>query len=1413
MPAIRTILLILFIATAGASYSQRPRLILPVGHVGGVDVSFSPDGKKILSLGDDGTAKIWDAFTGLMLADLVGHTAKIYNARYTPAGNKIITTSGDNTVKIWTATGELLRTLVPNRGNTAFFKFHNDGSQLILEHNNELKWELTIWEIASGKLLGVIDESRSRSIDGKTIGYPPQPLFFSPNGKFIARADNYKLSQDSVIIVITDVLSGKKLDTLEGFFPNFKSAQYSPDGKTILAIGARTYTRWGEVEKSPFIVKWDVSTGKLLNRLILDDQESYTYRLIQPGYDGKTVVSITSDSSRIETVKGWDITSGALLYSIIAQEESKTTYLFGPDNKTILIIDKDDSTAKIWDLASGQLLNNWSKSTPWKNNSYFLGKDKKFVAVMDDKAVKIWDMISGKLLHSLAHAAKVNSIQFGDGDKTLTVITGDNKINLWDIIPGKLLRSSVQGDDKVSAIQISPDKKYLAIVTKHTSVRDDEEEDELMGIVTVWDIFSPDSSWSFKIADKDVGVKFSPDSKSLVINYTDKKNEEDIVEIREVQTGRKRTNFRGNAAYVNSAVFSPDEKKILTTSFDNTAKIWNTNTGHFLFALKGHKGIVNSAQFSPACPDDPIGGKHIITASDDSTAKVWDAGAGVLLFTLAGHTGSVSSSQFSADGKRIVTSSDSGNKIWDAFTGKLLRTFGDDGNEHTRFSPDGKYILANATLWDAKTGKRLFDLDWHNGAINSTRFSPDSKFIITASADKTAKLWSTEYGDLIYSLNDHTEEVVFASFDETGKKIITASLDNTVKVWDAKTGSQERCIDLGPNIIAKDIQSKGDFLLCVSGGAEIKIIQFATGEPLYSFFAVDSTNYLVADKNNHYDGTEGARKLLYFVCEDEVIELDRVKDQLWVPNLAERIMKGDSINAKSLDELDICGLTPLVEDIKDNEKEYHFKILPRHGGLGETVLFVNGIETKRYKRADLKNNGGLYELLVKKEELKNYFIPGKENTVTVKAYTADNAISSRGIIITSTDTTQTNSIAPNLYAVMVGVSDYKGDELDLKYAAKDATDISNAIAVASRKLLNDDGKEHVFMYDLTTATEHYQLPEKNSIKKTLEEIGKKAIANDILLIFFAGHGVMRGNTDKKQFYFLTADASMSSSIDATADVGISTDELTEWMKPANIKAQKRILIFDACNSGQAVNDLVKIGKPEQGYRAARNDEKGQQVKAIERLNNQSGLFILAASASDQNAYEMGRYSQGLLTYSLLKAIKQQPEILETGKYLDVNNWLNAAKKTVSNLTEETGARQEPQINASNNFNIGMVDDDVRSKIILSSEKPLFARSNFRNTDTRTDNLKFRSAIDKELMSISSRGAHGAITYSADYEGSDAYSLTGDYKISGDKITVSVLLTKGGTEILYSFEKAGNSSDLNALVISITGAALDWLKTH
>ncbi len=67
-----------------------------------------------------------------------------------------------------------------------------------------------------------------------------------------------------------------------------------------------------------------------------------------------------------------------------------------------------------------------------------------------------------------------------------------------------------------------------------------------------------------------------------------------------------------------TAVFSPDGKRILTASDDKTARIWNADGSGQPIILRGHEDAVSSAVFSPD-------GKHVLTASRDSTARIWNA--------------------------------------------------------------------------------------------------------------------------------------------------------------------------------------------------------------------------------------------------------------------------------------------------------------------------------------------------------------------------------------------------------------------------------------------------------------------------------------------------------------------------------------------------------------------------------------------------------------------------------------------------------------------------------------------------------------------------------------------------------------------------------------------------------------------
>jgi hypothetical protein len=117
--------------------------------------------------------------------------------------------------------------------------------------------------------------------------------------------------------------------------------------------------------------------------------------------------------------------------------------------------------------------------------------------------------------------------------------------------------------------------------------------------------------------------------------------------------------LKGHSGRVIVAAFSPDGRRIVAASDDNSARLWDAATGQQIPALQGHSGPVWSASFSPD-------GQRIVTASSDNSARLWDAATGKEIATLQGHTDSILSAAFGPDGERIVTASwDHTARLWD----------------------------------------------------------------------------------------------------------------------------------------------------------------------------------------------------------------------------------------------------------------------------------------------------------------------------------------------------------------------------------------------------------------------------------------------------------------------------------------------------------------------------------------------------------------------------------------------------------------------------------------------------------------------------------------------------------------------------------------------------------------------------
>jgi WD40 repeat protein len=105
--------------------------------------------------------------------------------------------------------------------------------------------------------------------------------------------------------------------------------------------------------------------------------------------------------------------------------------------------------------------------------------------------------------------------------------------------------------------------------------------------------------------------------------------------------------------------FSPNGKRLVTTSDDNTAMIWDLKTGDLLTQPLKHHANVLFAVFSP-------NGRLVVTAGEDNCARVWDPTTGEPLTPPLRFTGVVHDAEFAADSSQVSVTNTEGTKwTWD----------------------------------------------------------------------------------------------------------------------------------------------------------------------------------------------------------------------------------------------------------------------------------------------------------------------------------------------------------------------------------------------------------------------------------------------------------------------------------------------------------------------------------------------------------------------------------------------------------------------------------------------------------------------------------------------------------------------------------------------------------------------------
>lgn len=184
-------------------------------------VSFSADGKCIVSGSADKTIRIWDVDTGeLVVGPLEGHTYSVRSVGFSPDGKYVVSGSDDKTIRIWNAkTGESI--CEPIYGHTHVVRsvsFSPDGEKVVSGSNDGT---VRVWYVATAEPIG--EPFRGHTDWVTSVGV-------SPDGNRIVSGS------DDGTIRIWSVHTGETIaGPLYGHSGFIMSVAFSPDGKQVVS--------------------------------------------------------------------------------------------------------------------------------------------------------------------------------------------------------------------------------------------------------------------------------------------------------------------------------------------------------------------------------------------------------------------------------------------------------------------------------------------------------------------------------------------------------------------------------------------------------------------------------------------------------------------------------------------------------------------------------------------------------------------------------------------------------------------------------------------------------------------------------------------------------------------------------------------------------------------------------------------------------------------------------------------------------------------------------------------------------------------------------------------------------------------------------------------------------------------------
>jgi hypothetical protein len=316
-------------------------------------VAFSPDGKKIVTAGLDGTARLWSAETGAPIGEPMRHENGVGAVAFSPDGRRVLTGSYDETARLWSAeTGAPIGEPMRHSDWVLAVAFSPDGRRVLTSSPDTTA---RLWSAETGAPIA----EPMRHEDSVLA------VAFSPDGRCVLTGSSDKTAR------LWNAETGASIGEPMRHEGSVLAVAFSPDGRRILT-GSSDKTAW----------VWSAETGAPIGEAVRHDGK---VRAVAFGPDGRRVLTGSSD----KTARLWNAETGAPIGKPMRHKGRVRAVAFSLDGRRVLT-GSDDKTARVWNAETGAPIGEPMRNSDWVRAVAFSPDGRRLLTWSDDNTARLW---------------------------------------------------------------------------------------------------------------------------------------------------------------------------------------------------------------------------------------------------------------------------------------------------------------------------------------------------------------------------------------------------------------------------------------------------------------------------------------------------------------------------------------------------------------------------------------------------------------------------------------------------------------------------------------------------------------------------------------------------------------------------------------------------------------------------------------------------------------------------------------------------------------------------------------------------------------------------------------------------------------------------------------------------------------